>query len=55
MGISWTAGSGNSGDVGGKNGFYWKRRKINEKSENERRIKTRMAQNLTTTGVTTFS
>ena len=55
MEISWTAGSGKSGDIGGKSGFYWKRRKLNEKSKNERRIEIRMAQNLSTISVTTFS
>ena len=55
MEISWTAGSGKSGNIGGKNRFYWKHRKLNAKSKNERRIEIRMAQNLSTIGVKTFS
>ena len=55
MEISWTAGSGNSRNIEGKNGFYWKHWKLNAKSKNKRRIEIRMAQNLSTIGVKTFS
>ena len=55
MEISWTAGSGKSGDNGGKNGFYRKHRKLDAKSKNERRIEIRRPQNLSAVGVTTFS